>query len=345
MRRRRRNKQRKIIIISICFLLLMMSVGYAAMSTNLEINAKGNVLKKTTGAKAILENVSIVTSGDGLYKDSFEEDVYTYKGKTPNNYVNFNNELWRIISVNTSDNTIKIIKADLFTSMVYDNIGNRVSADYCNYASDYGCNIWGSIYTLFDINFVPLKELEHVIGSTKYSLPEKEASLNVYLNNEYYNSLSSESKNMIVSSNYKAGLLRNGGALQPMTEDIKHASSAIWKGKIALIDATEYARASDNTNCTGVSAYYVDAKCYITDNDNWLNIGSSFFTMSPYSYGMSFWLWCTDVFSISSTSDKTLGPGCNTSSSAGVRPVVTLSSEVQIISGDGTQNNAYSLKL
>lgn len=54
---RRRNKQRKIIIISVCDLLLIMTVGYVAMQTNLEIKAKGNIVSNPTGGEALLEMV------------------------------------------------------------------------------------------------------------------------------------------------------------------------------------------------------------------------------------------------------------------------------------------------
>ncbi len=59
----------------------------------------------------ILENTDIVSSGDGLYADEYEDGKYTYKGKNPNNYVTFNDEEagWRIISIN-SDGTIKIMR-------------------------------------------------------------------------------------------------------------------------------------------------------------------------------------------------------------------------------------------
>lgn len=70
--RRRNKKQRNIIIISACSLLLIMTVGYAAMSTNLEINAKGNVLKNASLGEDLVENVGTVTNGDGLYKDAYE---------------------------------------------------------------------------------------------------------------------------------------------------------------------------------------------------------------------------------------------------------------------------------
>ena len=71
----------------------------------------GICTKEPTTGDWVLENTDIVTSGDGLYKDEYEEGKYTYKGANPNNYITFNDEEagWRIISIN-SDGTIKIMK-------------------------------------------------------------------------------------------------------------------------------------------------------------------------------------------------------------------------------------------
>ncbi len=66
-----------------------------------------------------IDSLQLVTSGDGLYKDSYEENVYTYRGTNPNNYINFNDELWRIVRINTNDNTIKIVKKDIINNMVW----------------------------------------------------------------------------------------------------------------------------------------------------------------------------------------------------------------------------------
>lgn len=60
MHRKRRYKQRKIIVISICFLLLIMTSGYAALQTNLEINTKGNIVENTPE-----ECFEVSDNGDG----------------------------------------------------------------------------------------------------------------------------------------------------------------------------------------------------------------------------------------------------------------------------------------
>ena len=48
--------------------------------------------------------------------DEYEEGKYTYKGVNPNNYITFNNEMWRIISID-SNGLIKIMRNE--------SIGNR----------------------------------------------------------------------------------------------------------------------------------------------------------------------------------------------------------------------------
>ena len=82
----------------------------------------------------ILDNTDIVTSGDGLYEDEYEDGRYFYKGANPNNYVTFNNEQagWRIVSIEP-DGTIKIMKIN--------SIGNRVW-------NSSGSNNWASPATL-----------------------------------------------------------------------------------------------------------------------------------------------------------------------------------------------------
>ena len=109
MRRRRKNRKqvRVVIGLSIC-LLLIMTVGYAAISTNLTLTAKGNIHNLTTVDK--LKN-NVVTEGDGLYVDTYEDGRYVYKGGDPDNYLKFGGNLYRIISLE-KDGTLKIVKKD-----------------------------------------------------------------------------------------------------------------------------------------------------------------------------------------------------------------------------------------
>ncbi len=78
------------------------------------------IAKPPTSGGTILDKIQIVTTGDGLYKDEYE-DRYFYRGKNPNNYLTFNNETagWRIISIE-DDGTIKIMKIDSIGNIAWD---------------------------------------------------------------------------------------------------------------------------------------------------------------------------------------------------------------------------------
>ena len=189
-RSRRKNKQGKIVIITSICLLLIMTAGYATFSTNLNITAKGNIIKKPYVEMGGLE-VQLSTEGDGLYADDYENERYIYRGQSPNNYIRFNDELWRIIA-KEPDGSYKIIHRTGIGTMQWDSENNRNNDNntYCNRQNTYegltkywGCNAWNAV----DGNFV----------NGQYSgTVTSDATLNTYLNNEYFNSLN-EDKNYI----------------------------------------------------------------------------------------------------------------------------------------------------
>ena len=236
-----------------------------------------------TAGSDLVDQAGIVSSGDGLYKDSYEENVYTYRGSNPNNYVTFNGEQWRIISANTSDNTIKIMRNEVLEDRQFDTESGRYqgSSGYCNgYVSGYyyGCNVWGNSSTLYDSGLSPITTLEREYNGTKYTLPAVEADLNTYLNGEYYNSLSATVQNMVKEDAvYKVGVLNF--ANQILNADIEQVSAAKWKGKIALIDITEYIRSSTNNGCINM---YQGFNEYCARN-NWMYLNDYWWTISPYS--------------------------------------------------------------
>ena len=67
----------------------------------------------------------VVTEGDGLYIDEYEEGKYTYKGANPNNYITFNNENWRILSID-QNGSIKIIRNELLPNRVFDSTNSNL---------------------------------------------------------------------------------------------------------------------------------------------------------------------------------------------------------------------------
>ena len=92
--------------------------GLKATDVQSAIDELYNKCFPPTAGDSILEKASIATSGDGLYKDEYE-DRYFYRGKSPNNYITFNNETWRIISIE-SDGTIKIMRNENIEDIEWD---------------------------------------------------------------------------------------------------------------------------------------------------------------------------------------------------------------------------------
>ena len=94
--------------------------------------ANGGVPPVQTETAADQLKALAVTEGAGLYADTYEEGRYIYKGANPNNYITFNNETWRIVSVE-NDGTIKIMRNE--------SIGDRVF-DTLNGVTQTGSNVW-----------------------------------------------------------------------------------------------------------------------------------------------------------------------------------------------------------
>ena len=164
-----------------------------------------------------------------------------------------------------------------------------------------------------------ISTLARQVNGTKYQLPSKESEMSTYLNGTYYNSLNATARSMIVNGEYKAALV-SSTSVSKISTQIGYASEAIWKGKVGLLDATEYMRAT-----TGSSV----------SSDNWLHISDYYWTMSPYSYSLSDFVW--RVYSDGYLYDD------SAYFTGGVRPVVTLSSNIQITGGVGTSSDPYTL--
>lgn len=96
-----------------------------ALSSTLKISLDYVQKEKDMGSldeeKIILggKEVEVVTNGDGLYKDEYEEGRYIYKGADPNNHIIFSGDDWRIMSVE-NDGTIKLIKNKIIDNMAWD---------------------------------------------------------------------------------------------------------------------------------------------------------------------------------------------------------------------------------
>lgn len=223
---------KKYITITISILLLI------TITTPFTVNAK-------TAKETLLENV--VTTGDGLYKDEYEEGRYIYKGENPKNYITFNDEYagWRILSVE-KNGTIKIIKANNIGSIKFDDQHCRnetcTSENYCLKLGD-GCNAWVSNKNL-------IGRPETFINGSREGIVYKDSDSKKLLNETYYNSLTFKAKTLISINTFNVGPTSKENLSKNLTKDelyqtIKSEKTYQWKGRIGLATFSEYVRAQN----------------------------------------------------------------------------------------------------
>ena len=362
MRRRlykKEIKQKKIIISLSVFLLLFLSVGYAAFNTNLTLKAKGNITQK----KIVIDGVKIpvVTTGDGLYVDDTVTGRYVYRGVNPDNYIQLGSDMYRIMAVE-KDGTLKVIKNEsignipfdpsYFTSIsgvtaAYSVTGTRysnTSTDYCyqnSGAEDYyfGCKVWGSKTTMLDSSGNNITQMPREIGGAEYNLPEKEAYINTYLNSTWLNTLSTDVQSKIVTHIFNVGLVNYNEAV--LSNTVTQESSYKWNGKVALMTASDYI--NSNTNIEQCGSYSLNNTNYTTcKTTSWINsLNSSDLWMILPAFDTNYYFdKSTSMFANISFSSDRINFYSALEPTLGIIPVFFLSSNITL-TGEGTENSPY----
>ena len=225
-----------------------------------------------------------VTEGDGLYADEYESGRYIYKGANPNNYITFNNETWRILSID-GDGKIKIVRDELLSDRAFDSTNS---------------NNW-----------------------------DRPSDIKTYLNGEYLESIT-VNKEKIEPSTWSIGAVtdeNNDLAGQIASENGTQSQET----SVGLITVSEYLRANTNTELCG--NFSLNNSNYSTcQTTNWLSKGTLYWTISPRSSSYS-----RNVFTVNY--DGTLGPDAPDIADA-VLPAITLSSDINL-SGSGTAGDSY----
>ena len=282
---------------------------------------------------------------DGLEKVTHEIDdtlqvdnrfamEYRYRGGNPSNYVKFNNELWRIIGIIPTEDTNGNVE-NRFKIVKNTSAGKHVWNDYCS-------------------QVVHADEGKGQCDNGDYMNNWTTATINTYLNNDYYNTLTTDAKNMIGTTKYYLG-----SGYARATFDV------IW----------QHERKKENDSA---GSYYYETNPIMQNDANKkiaLIYNSDYIYALPASckstiYDTSNYVKCSDSknwlvdmqlaeFSINQTVGYDgdgyhgcfLEPGyfnCDWSVievEQDFRPVLTLSSNVKISGGTGTSSNPYILSL
>lgn len=264
---------------------------------------------------------NVITSGDGLYNDEYNPGRYVYRGANPNNYIEFNGELWRIIS-KEADGTYKILRNEVLPEeMPFDSAGARTTG-YCSKGSapTSGCNAWAA-----NVNLVgsPSEFTNGTITGTV----DADSEMLAYLNGEYLKSITIN-KDKIVSHDYNIGGVSYGN--DDLATQIEGEKAYRWNGNVALINVSDYINANSNQELCGTHKNYNGN--YATCNlSNYLFNNKTWWLLNPIYSNNRFNFALYEIGNIAQPQSKDV---------RFVRPAVYLTSNLSL-SGSGTKSDPY----
>ena len=300
-----------------------------------------------------LPRVKVTSDVKEEEKDNTVDENIRYYGSNPNNYVSFNNELWRIIGV--FGNNVKLVRKDILGSLSWDSSEESVNAGA-------GINQWG--------------ESTYEDGSTYEG-----ADLQVYLNKMYYGgetvtcygsfynktktcptgTIDETSKSFIDNHSWNTGAIKIAESTDTLLfyqaergmvsgksscSDGDNCNDTVertttWTGYVGLPYITDYAYASSENDCN-TKIDVSSAFTYKCKNNNWMHYGSTpndaTRMLSPYANPAR----ASDVWNVYGSGDASSSFASNTVSAF---PTIYLKSNILIESGNGTSSNPYILKL
>ena len=297
----------------------------------LDINTPNTEIGKSFSAKIVTDGIgseyfepvnaseyitSLASSNPTTMNNDDPDNNVRYMGADPNNYVLFNNELWRIIGVfdvastygGPTEKRLKIIRNESIDNIAWDS-GN--------------VNDW------------------------------TQASLQEYLNGDYYNSIDSVSQNLIGDTHWNLGGTASYSSASnglpshfygyERGEKVYTGRPTYWVGKIGLMYPSDYGYATsggtttNRASCLAKEMYNWDSSSYsdCKNNDYLYNSSVSQWTITPLSSNIN------DVFLV--YTPGYLHNRLARYSYYSVSPVFYLNSTVEIIGGEGTSENPYTL--
>ena len=326
--------------------------------TELYTSAEKETIQNNSIDYHIAPSVSLMNDRLGGTTTDLDGGNIRYYGASPNNYIYFNCsdysnqtsstcETWRIIGV--FDGKLKLIRGSQIGTYSWDNKNTSTGAE-----NNYGKNDWTTARLMKLLN-----------PSDYYTVDSNDNNLGQSL---YYNSTSGKcysgqnnatkdcdftstgikdtTRNMIAETTYYLGGWNNVSVYPNQIYEYERGTTVYtgrpttpWTGKIALAYTSDYGYAADLNQCKDKTLYdYNNSTC---TSNNWMkaiitNNGSNYGWLLTPGSSASYSVWY--VYS----SGYVYSNG-NASIANGAVPVLSLSSELGIGSGDGSSSNPYKL--
>ena len=302
-----------------------------------------------------LYNDESLRTSNGLKKDNTVDTNIRYYGSDPNNYVSFNNELWRIIGV--FGNNVKLVRSESLGSLSWDSSDSSIN-------KGNGINQWG----------------ESTYGDGSYY---EGADLQVYLNKMYYggdttvtcydgyqnstitcptNTLDRTAKLLIDKHTWSLGAIEmsiedtisfynaeRGTANGKTCTSGNYCNDSVirttkWTGYVALPYITDWAYASSESICETNIQTKDSSNLFVCKNNNWMQRSDWTWYLSPgVQSANANYVWTVSGngnvanYIMFGAMSKFAYYGSN------VAPSIYLKSSVLMKGGSGTSSDPYKL--
>ncbi len=302
-----------------------------------------------------LYNDESLRTSNGLKKDNTVDTNIRYYGSDPNNYVSFNNELWRIIGV--FGNNVKLVRSESLGSLSWDSSDSSIN-------KGNGINQWG----------------ESTYGDGSYY---EGADLQVYLNKMYYggdttvtcydgyqnstitcptNTLDRIAKLLIDKHTWSLGAIEmsiedtisfynaeRGTANGKTCTSGNYCNDSVirttkWTGYVALPYITDWAYASSESICETNIQTKDSSNLFVCKNNNWMQRSAWTWYLSPgVQSANANYVWTVSGngnvanYIMFGAMSKFAYYGSN------VAPSIYLKSSVLMKGGSGTSSDPYKL--
>ena len=310
-------------------IVLKANNGANSSTGNLTNDAsKTDISSGSTGEIFAVANVAFYVNEVSSDTAVTSDYGYRYEGKNPNNYIYFNNELWRIIGVfdenshgKSGQYLTKIIRNDSLGGYAWDKSNKN------NWATS-------SLYNLLNTNYYNATDGTSSGNCYQYSTT-------ITGNCDYTETgLQNEYRNMVEnvtwylggkdSNSYTAEVFYTG---ERDGTSVYSGNTASTTGYIGLMYASDYGYSVLSTSCartTNLGSYGTSA-CG----------GSSWLKKEPYEWIVTH--RSDSPFSLFNLYYSAYLDGDNAISGCATRPVLYLKSNVQKIGGSGTMTNPYKI--
>jgi len=324
-----------------------------------------NAAKATVTNNSITYNtapsVSLMNDRLGGTTTDLDGGNIRYYGANPNNYIYFNCsdysnqtsstcETWRIIGV--FNGKLKLIRGSQIGKYSWDNKNTSTGAE-----DNYGKNDWMTarlMKLLNPSNYYKVDSNDNNLGQSLYwnSASGKcySGSRNATVDCDFTSTgiKNEETRNMIAETTYNLGGWNTSKIYSNQIYEYERGTTVYtgrpttpWTGKIALAYPSDYGYAADLNQCKDKTLYdYDNSTC---TSNNWMkaiitNNGSNIGWLLTPDSGRSYTAWFMN-------SDGNVFNDNLAYCVYGAVPVLSLSSELGIESGDGSSSNPYKLSV